>query len=86
MVNMDKIRIPPASNPPPEYAHVPHDFKLCYFLIKEVGVSAIPLSTFYTPENARVAANLVRFSVAKTKDDLDEAVRRLRGLKRYIDV
>ena len=81
---MDKIRVPQEYAVPEEYGQVSHDFELSWFLIKAIGVAAIPVSIFYTPENVHLAANLVRFSVAKTDQDLEEAMDRLVLLKNYM--
>jgi kynurenine aminotransferase len=42
LVNLKKVRIPAGYDFPPHVAERPHDFKLSWFLIKEVGVAAIP--------------------------------------------
>ena len=83
-MNLDKIHIPQGYAVPEEYGHVSHDFELSWFLIKAIGVAAIPVSIFYTPENGHLASNLVRFSVAKTDQDLEEAMNRLEKLKDYM--
>ena len=41
-------------------------------------MTAIPVSAFYSPQNAALAANLVRFCFCKTDDLLEDAARRLR--------
>jgi kynurenine aminotransferase len=84
VVNMDRIRIPAEYTIPVEHGHFPYDFHLCWFFVKAIGVAAIPVSIFYRPENSHMAANLVRFSVAKENDDLDTAMYRLRALKGYM--
>lgn len=84
MVNLDKVRVPQEYAVPEKYGHVSHDFELSWFLIKAIGVAAIPVSIFYTPENGYLASNLVRFSVAKTDQDLEEAMNRLDLLKNYM--
>jgi len=84
VVNMGRIRIPAEYDIPTERGIFSHDFHLCWFLVKAIGVAAIPVSIFYRPENSHMAANLVRFSVAKEDNDLNEAMYRLRALKGYM--
>ena len=42
MVNMSKVNLPDDYIFPPHVADRPRDFKLCWFLIMELGVAAIP--------------------------------------------
>lgn len=60
------------------------DFRLAYWLIKEFGVVTIPPTEFYTPKNAHLAENYLRFAVCKDDHLLEEAVERLKGLAKYI--
>lgn len=84
LVNMKKVQVP-ADYPFPEHvASRPRDFKLAWFLIQEVGVAAIPPTEFYTQANAHLAEDYVRFAVCKDDEVLEEAKRRLRGLKKYM--
>jgi len=55
------------------------DYNVCRWLTKEVGVTAIPVSAFYSPANAHLAGNLARFCFCKTDYLLDEAAKRLRA-------
>lgn len=56
------------------------DFAFCRALTKEVGVAAIPPSVFYArPELGR---RLVRFAFCKKRETLEQAVGRLKELKR----
>ena len=53
------------------------DLDFCLWLIKEIGVAAVPGSSFFQePVN-----NLIRFHFARRKDTMDEALRRLEKLK-----
>ena len=45
----------------------------------QVGVTAIPVSAFYSPANAHLAGNLARFCFCKTDDMLEAAAQRLRA-------
>ena len=53
------------------------DMEFCEWMIKEVGVAAVPGSSFFRePVN-----HLIRLHFARQKDTLDEALRRLARLK-----
>ncbi|OCL01906.1 kynurenine-oxoglutarate transaminase 1 mitochondrial precursor [Glonium stellatum] len=84
LVNMSKVQLPDDYEFPPHVAERPRDFKLAWFLIKEVGVAAIPPTEFFTPENAHIVEDWLRFAVCKNDDVLETAQDRLRGLKKYI--
>ena len=60
------------------------DWAFCLFLTKEIGVSAIPASTFYLEKNKSKAANLIRLCACKLDTTIDEAGLRLQKLKQYI--
>jgi kynurenine aminotransferase len=81
---MSKVKLPEDYEFPPHVASRPRDFKLSWFLIKEVGVAAIPPTEFFTPQNAHIVEDWLRFAVCKNDDVLETAMERLRGLKKYI--
>jgi aminotransferase len=56
------------------------DLEFMNYLVKEIGVAAVPGSSFY--RNPRDGAQQVRFAFCKKDDTLDEAANRLRKLKR----
>ncbi|BCR83445.1 kynurenine--oxoglutarate transaminase [Aspergillus chevalieri] len=84
LANMASVKLPEGYQFPPHVANRPRDFKLCWFLIHEVGVAAIPPTEFYTDANAHIAEDYLRFAVCKNDDVLETAKERLRGLKKYI--
>ena len=84
LVNMSKVKLPEDYEFPPHVAERPRDFKLSWFLIKEVGVAAIPPTEFFTPGNAHIVEDWLRFAVCKNDDVLERAMERLRSLKKYI--
>lgn len=85
LVNFSKVQIPDDYHFPVEVVEgKAKDFRLAYWLIKEIGVVAIPPTEFYTPQNAHIAENFLRFAVCKDDDMLEKAVVRLRKLKQYI--
>jgi kynurenine aminotransferase len=82
---MAKVKLPEDYDFPSHVAERPRDFKLSWFLIKEVGVAAIPPTEFFTPQNAHIVEDWLRFAVCKNDDVLETAMERLRGLKKYIE-
>jgi len=57
----------------------PDDIAFVQYLVKEIGVAAVPGSSFY--DDARDGARQVRFAFCKRDATLDEADRRLRKLR-----
>lgn len=57
---------------------------MCWWLIKEIGVAAIPPTEFYTKETEKEAEDYMRFAVCKEDEVLEKAKERLRKLKDYI--
>ncbi|KAK7518453.1 pyridoxal phosphate-dependent transferase [Phyllosticta citriasiana] len=84
LVNMSKVKLPEDYQFPPHVADRPRDFKLCWFLIQEIGVAAIPPTEFFTDKNAHIAEDWLRFAVCKNDDVLEQAQDRLRALKKYL--
>ncbi|KAK9448488.1 pyridoxal phosphate-dependent transferase [Limtongia smithiae] len=88
LVNFNKVRIPADYVFPEDIAEATStrakDFRMAYWLIRELGVVTIPPSEFYLPMHAHLADKYLRFAVCKTDDYLDQAVERLRLLKPYI--
>lgn len=84
LANLSKVKIPEGHTFPPHVASRPRDFQLSWFLIHEVGVATIPPTEFYTPQNAHIAQDYVRFAVCKNDDILETAKERLKGLKAFI--
>jgi aspartate/methionine/tyrosine aminotransferase len=55
-----------------------NDLEFTRFLVKEIGVAAVPGSSFY--RNPKDGAQQVRFAFCKKDETLDEAAKRLRKL------
>lgn len=83
LVNFKKVKMPELDWPE-LIANKPRDFKLAYWLIEEFGVVSIPPSEFYIPQDAETMADCLRFAVCKDDEVLQDAVERLRGLKKYL--
>jgi kynurenine aminotransferase len=84
LANLSKVKLPADYDFPPHVASRPRDFKLCWFLIKELGVAAIPPTEFFTDANAHIVEDWLRFAVCKDSAVLEQAKERLRGLKKYM--
>ncbi|CUS13047.1 unnamed protein product [Tuber aestivum] len=84
LVNMSKVKMPEGYEFPSHVSSRPRDFQLSWFLIKEIGVAAIPPTEFYTEANEKEAENYLRFAVCKDDDVLEAAKEKLRKLKDYI--
>ena len=84
LVNLSRVQLPSDYDFPPHVAERRRDFQLSWFLIMELGIAAIPPTEFYTPENAHLAENYLRFAVCKDDSVLENAKERLRGLKQYL--
>ncbi|KAI9482646.1 MAG: pyridoxal phosphate-dependent transferase [Benjaminiella poitrasii] len=85
LVNTQKIKYPVDYKFPEVLDDRGDDFKMCYWLTKEIGVCAIPPSEFYEREHWPLAKHFARFAFCKTDDVLQEAVGRLRELEKYIE-
>ena len=57
---------------------VTNDIKFCEWLAREVGVGAVPGSSFFRED----VNNYIRFHFAKNDDTLIEALNRLESLKK----
>ena len=84
LANMSKVKLPEGYDWPEQVKDRPRDFKLSWFCIMELGVAAIPPTEFYTPENAHLGEDWLRFAVCKDDAVLDGAKERLRGLKKFM--
>ncbi|PWW72240.1 PLP-dependent transferase [Tuber magnatum] len=84
LVNMSKVKMPESYEFPPHVSSRARDFQLSWFLIKEIGVAAIPPTEFYTKANEKEAENYLRFAVCKDDDILEAAKEKLRKLKNYM--
>ncbi|CAG8503493.1 10063_t:CDS:10 [Dentiscutata erythropus] len=86
LVNISKIRIPSDYQYPPAIEFRPKDYKVCYWMAKEIGIIAIPSSEFHCEKNKQLAHDYVRFAFCKTDETLNQAAIALQKLKNYIDI
>ena len=82
LVNLLKVKIPADYEFPGTISdRGTLDFKLAYWLIKEIGVVGIPPTEFLTESNRKGNGleNCVRFAVCKDDSVLEDAVERLKN-------
>lgn len=87
LVNLSKLKIPDDYEYPEDIiGKGTKDYKLVYWLIKEIGVVGIPPTEFLLAEKKlnNPLENCVRFAVCKDDSMLEEAVDKLRKLKDYL--
>ncbi|EGW33411.1 uncharacterized protein SPAPADRAFT_60769, partial [Spathaspora passalidarum NRRL Y-27907] len=83
LVNLSKLKIPKDYEfPAPIADRGTLDFKLAYWLIKEIGVVGIPPTEFLTEGNRKGNGleNCIRFAVCKDDSILQDAIDRLKKL------
>lgn len=87
LVNLSKVKIPKDYEFPEDIlSRNALDFKLAYWLIKEIGVVSIPPTEFLTEQHrpGNALENCVRFAVCKDDEILQEAVEKLKKLKDFL--
>ncbi|RKP14745.1 pyridoxal phosphate-dependent transferase [Piptocephalis cylindrospora] len=84
LVNTSSIRIPQGFSFPPEISARGRNFEMCYWLLAEIGVTAIPVSEFYSDTNQHLGEDYIRFAFCKTDDVLEEASKRLLRIKEFL--
>ncbi|KAH3686332.1 hypothetical protein WICPIJ_002694 [Wickerhamomyces pijperi] len=84
LVDFSKVKIPEDYVYPEDFQSRAKDFKIAYWLLKELGVVSIPPTEFYIREHEKVAENLLRFAICKDDEVLIKGVERLRLLKNYL--
>ena len=87
LVNLSKLKIPEDYSYPADIlSKGTKDYKLVYWLIKEIGVVGIPPTEFISAErrSGNPLENCVRFAVCKDDELLVEAVAKLRKLADYL--
>ena len=58
LVNLAKVKLPEDYDFPQHVSSRPRDFKLSWFLIKEMGLAAIPPTEFFTDANAHLVSDV----------------------------
>lgn len=81
LVDASGITIPPDFALPDAVRAKPRDYQMCWFLAKTCDVVAIPVTAFYSEENAHVGQKYIRFAFCK-EHQISEAGRRLQQVRR----
>ncbi|KAL0949702.1 hypothetical protein HGRIS_009739 [Hohenbuehelia grisea] len=84
LLDISSVQFPDDYPFPPSVQGRGRDFKACWFIAVEIGVSSIPVSEFYCEEHANIGEACARFSFCKDLGTLKQAADRLQGLKKYV--
>ncbi|KAJ7228781.1 pyridoxal phosphate-dependent transferase [Mycena pura] len=84
LLDISNVNFPEDYPFPPSVLGRGRDFKACWFIALEIGVSSIPVSEFYCEEHANIGEAYARFGFCKDVDTLKKAAERLQKLKNYI--
>ncbi|KAJ7124057.1 hypothetical protein C8R43DRAFT_861647, partial [Mycena crocata] len=80
-LDISNVKFPDDYPFPPSVLGRGRDFKACWFIALEIGVSSIPVSEFYCEEHANIGEAFARFAFCKDNDTLKRAAERLLKLK-----
>jgi len=84
LLDISKVKIPDDYPFPESVLGRGRDFRVCWFIANEIGVSSIPVSEFYCEEHASIGEAYARFAFCKDADTLRKASERLQRLKDYL--
>ncbi|TFK76029.1 PLP-dependent transferase [Pluteus cervinus] len=84
LLDISGVQFPEDYPFPPSVLGRGRDFRPCWFIALEVGVSTIPVSEFYCEEHANIGEAYARFAFCKDVDTLKRAADRLKNLKKYL--
>ncbi|KAI9574551.1 pyridoxal phosphate-dependent transferase [Boletus coccyginus] len=84
LVDISKVKYPEDYPFPESVRGRGKDFRACWFIATEIGVSSIPVSEFYCEEHCSIGESYARFSFCKDVDTLRQAGERLQALAKYI--
>ncbi|KAL8911655.1 MAG: hypothetical protein Q9171_003215 [Xanthocarpia ochracea] len=85
-VNINTLKLPEGYNFPTPLTQRSQDWKFCYYMCQELGVSSIPGSAFFLKEHSQFGEKFVRFIVCKTDEQIELARNRLQGLRALLPV
>ncbi|EAU84906.2 aminotransferase [Coprinopsis cinerea okayama7 len=85
LLDISKVKFPEDYPFPKSVLGRGRDFRACWFIAVEIGVSSIPVSEFYCEEHARIGEAYARFAFCKDIDTLKAAADKLQKLKAYIE-
>ncbi|KAF8897418.1 pyridoxal phosphate-dependent transferase [Infundibulicybe gibba] len=84
LLDISNVNFPDDYPFPPSVLGRGRDFRACWFIALEIGVSSIPVSEFYCEEHANIGEAYGRFAFCKDTDTLRKAAERLQGLKKFL--
>jgi len=84
LLDISKVNFPEDYPFPPSVLGRGRDFRACWFIAVEIGVSSIPVSEFYCEEHANIGEAYARFAFCKDVDTLRKAAARFEKLQSYI--
>lgn len=84
LLDISDVKFPEDYPFPPSVQGRGRDFKACWFIAMEVGVSSIPVSEFYCEEHTNIGERFGRFAFCKDLDTLRAASDRLQNLKKFL--
>ncbi|KAG5648691.1 hypothetical protein DXG03_000037 [Asterophora parasitica] len=86
LLDISKVDFPDDYPFPPSVLGRGRDFRACWFIALEVGVSSIPVSEkqFYCEEHANIGEAYGRFAFCKDVETLKAAAERFQGLKKFL--
>ncbi|KAJ4467550.1 pyridoxal phosphate-dependent transferase [Lentinula aciculospora] len=84
LLDISRVKFPEDYSFPESVLERGRDFKACWFIAIEIGVSSIPVSEFYCLEHANIGEVYARFAFCKDLDTLRHATERLEKLRQYI--
>ncbi|KAF8640030.1 hypothetical protein AX17_001272 [Amanita inopinata Kibby_2008] len=84
LLDISKVKFPDDYPFPASVLGRGRDFRACWFIAMEIGVSSIPVSEFYCEEHSNIGEAYARFSFCKDLDTLKQAAEQLQKLKRYL--
>ncbi|TFK29364.1 PLP-dependent transferase [Coprinopsis marcescibilis] len=85
LLDISKVKFPEDYPFPVSVLGRGRDFRACWFIATEVGVSSIPVSEFYCEEHAQIGEAYARFAFCKDTETLNSAAVKLARLKEFID-
>ncbi|KAG5637452.1 hypothetical protein H0H81_004469 [Sphagnurus paluster] len=84
LLDISNVEFPEDYPFPPSVLGRGRDFRACWFIALEVGVSSIPVSEFYCEDHANIGEAYARFAFCKDLATLRKAAERFQKLKKYI--
>ncbi|KAF9525715.1 pyridoxal phosphate-dependent transferase [Crepidotus variabilis] len=84
LLDVSRVQMPENYSFPDSLIGRGRDFRVGWFMANTIGVSALPISEFYSEEHAKIGEAFIRFAFCKDLDLLRNAAERLQNLRKYI--